>query len=100
MIQKRSIGTCNANRTWVKMATMLEMDDLEFVRVTLNAIGRKGWPDVAVGADVPRATIAKIAYRHTENPRHLTVRKLAAYLRTTCATSTVNRSQDSPAAVP
>lgn len=57
------------------------MNELEFVRIELMAIGRAGWAEVSESTGVPFQTLSKVAYGHTENPRYLTVRGLFDYLK-------------------
>lgn len=53
----------------------------ETVVLGLLKLPRNEWPLIAEAADVPLATIQKVAHGHTKNPRIQTVEKLAAVLK-------------------
>ena len=53
----------------------------ESVVTALLAMPRAQWPVIAQDAAVPLATLQKVAYRHTPNPRVHTVESLARAIR-------------------
>ncbi len=60
----------------------MQESSLEFVVTNLNLDpGRSNWDRLGEAADVPGATIEKIARGYVTNPRYETVEKLAKYIR-------------------